>query len=571
MFEGVFGMEEWFMLVSLHVKNLAIIDEIEVDFREGLNILTGETGAGKSIIIGSINMALGGKASADIIRAGKDYGLVELVFQMNDENVVQKMEELELPMEDGQIILSRKIMKNRSVCKVNGETVTMGIVRELAGVLIDIHGQHEHQSLLHKQKHLEILDQFGRGDSGEELDKLAKLYKEYQNAKQEYENKNITQEDRIRELSFMEYEKNEIEQARIRVGEDEELASRYKRLSNTQIIAEGIQNVYQITATGVSSVSDELGRAARQLVKISDYDEQLAGYLEQLQNIEELLGDFNCEINEYSSQLEFDGESFQEVEERLNMYHGLKAKYGDSVEEIQNYYDKLVRKIEEYKDYDLYLENLKERCEKKEKAYLACAKKISRIRKKNGKILSEQIKEALIDLNFLDVQFEVKVEELNRYTEKGIDDVEFLISTNPGESIRPLGKVASGGELSRIMLAIKSVLAEQDAIETLIFDEIDVGISGRTAQKVSEKMAVIARKHQVICITHLPQIASMADEHFIIEKNVEGTSTNTTIHRLDEKGSIKELARILGGAEITDTVIHSATEMKEMANRIKIL
>ena len=571
MFEGVFGMEEWFMLVSLHVKNLAIIDEIEVDFREGLNILTGETGAGKSIIIGSINMALGGKASADIIRAGKDYGLVELVFQMNDENVVQKMEELDLRMEDGQIILSRKIMKNRSVCKVNGETVTMGIVRELAGVLIDIHGQHEHQSLLHKQKHLEILDQFGRGDSGEELDKLAKLYKEYQNAKQEYENKNITQEDRIRELSFMEYEKNEIEQARIRVGEDEELASRYKRLSNTQIIAEGVQNVYQITATGVSSVSDELGRAARQLVKISDYDEQLAGYLEQLQNIEELLGDFNCEINEYSSQLEFDGESFQEVEERLNMYHGLKAKYGDSVEEIQNYYDKLVRKIEEYKDYDLYLENLKERCEKKEKAYLACAKKISRIRKKNGKILSEQIKEALIDLNFLDVQFEVKVEELNRYTEKGIDDVEFLISTNPGESIRPLGKVASGGELSRIMLAIKSVLAEQDAIETLIFDEIDVGISGRTAQKVSEKMAVIARKHQVICITHLPQIASMADEHFIIEKNVEGTSTNTTIHRLDEKGSIKELARILGGAEITDTVIHSATEMKEMANRIKIL
>ena len=571
MFEGVFGMEEWFMLVSLHVKNLAIIDEIEVDFREGLNILTGETGAGKSIIIGSINMALGGKASADIIRAGKDYGLVELVFQMNDENVVQKMEELELPMEDGQIILSRKIMKNRSVCKVNGETVTMGIVRELAGVLIDIHGQHEHQSLLHKQKHLEILDQFGRGESGEELDKLSKLYKEYQNAKQEYENKNITQEDRIRELSFMEYEKNEIEQARIRVGEDEELASRYKRLSNTQIIAEGVQNVYQITATGVSSVSDELGRAARQLVKISDYDEQLAGYLEQLQNIEELLGDFNCEINEYSSQLEFDGESFQEVEERLNMYHGLKAKYGDSVEEIQNYYDKLVRKIEEYKDYDLYLENLKERCEKKEKAYLACAKKISRIRKKNGKILSEQIKEALIDLNFLDVQFEVKVEELNRYTEKGIDDVEFLISTNPGESIRPLGKVASGGELSRIMLAIKSVLAEQDAIETLIFDEIDVGISGRTAQKVSEKMAVIARKHQVICITHLPQIASMADEHFIIEKNVEGTSTNTTIHRLDEKGSIKELARILGGAEITDTVIHSATEMKEMANRIKIL
>ena len=564
-----FETEEWFMLISLHVKNLAIIDEIEVDFREGLNILTGETGAGKSIIIGSINMALGSKATTDIIRSGKDYGLIELVFQMEDENVVRKMEHLELPMEDGQIIISRKIMKNRSICKVNGETVTMGIVRELASVLIDIHGQHEHQSLLHKQKHLEILDQFGRGETGEELDKLAKLYKEYQIAKQEYENKNITQEDRIRELSFMEYEKNEIEQAHIRIGEDEELASQYKRLSNTQLIAEGIQNVYQITAGGTASVSDEIGRAARYLVKISDYDEQLAGYLEQLQNIEEMLGDFNCGINEYSSQLEFDGESFQDVEERLNMYHGLKAKYGDTIEEIQSYYENLVRKIEEYQDYDLYLEKLKERCEKKEKAYLTCAKKISRIRKKNGKILSGQIKEALIDLNFLDVQFEVNIKDLERYTENGMDDVEFLISTNPGEAIRPLGKVASGGELSRIMLAIKSVLAEQDAIETLIFDEIDVGISGRTAQKVSEKMAVIARRHQVICITHLPQIAAMADEHFIIEKKVEGTSTVTIIRNLDKEGSIRELARILGGVEITDTVIHSAAELKEMAASIK--
>lgn len=557
------------MLVSLHVKNLAIIEEIEVDFREGLNILTGETGAGKSIIIGSINMALGGKASADMIRAGKEYGLVELVFQMEDENVAEKMKELDIPMEDGQIILSRKIMKNRSVCKINGETVTISIVRDLAGVLIDIHGQHEHQSLLHKQKHLEILDQFGRGECGEELDKLAKLYKEYQTAKQEYDSKNLSQEDRVRELSFMEYEKNEIEQAHIQIGEDEELESKYRRLSNTQLIAEGIQNVYQITADGASSVIDEIGRAVRHLMKISDYDEQLADYLGQLQNIEEMLGDFNCEMNEYSSALEFDGESFQEVEDRLNMYHGLKAKYGDSVEEIQDYYEKLTRKVEEYQDYDLYLQKLKERCEKKEKSYLACAKKISKIRKKNGKILSEQIKEALIDLNFLDVQFEVNVEEQDKYTQNGMNDVEFLISTNPGESIRPLGKVASGGELSRIMLAIKSVLAGQDAIETLIFDEIDVGISGRTAQKVSEKMAVIARKHQVICITHLPQIAAMADEHFIIEKNVEDTSTVTTIHHLDTEGSIRELARILGGAEITDTVIHSATEMKEMANSRK--
>lgn len=557
------------MLVSLHVKNLAIIDEVEVDFSEGLNILTGETGAGKSIIIGSINMALGGKASPDIIRSGENYALVELIFQVEDENVIEKMKQLELPMEDGQIILSRKIMKSRSVCKVNGETVTMVTVRELAGVLIDIHGQHEHQSLLHKQKHLEILDQFGKNDTGEELEKLQKQFKEYQIAKQDYESKNISQEDRVREMSFMEYEKNEIEQAHIRIGEDEELAARYKRLSNTQLIAEGVQSVYQITALGVSSVSDEIGRAARQLVKIADFDEQLAEYLEQLQNIEGMISDFNCEMNEYSQQLEFDKESFQEVEERLNMYHNLKAKYGETVDEIQAYYDNLVEKLEEYQDYDMYLEKLKERYERKEKVYLTTAKKISKIREKNGKMLAKEIKEALVDLNFLDVQFEVCVRELDRYTEKGIDDVEFMISTNPGEVIRPLGKVASGGELSRIMLAIKSVLAEQDAIESLIFDEIDVGISGRTAQKVSEKMAVIAKKHQVICITHLPQIAAMADEHFIIEKKVEGVKTATNIHPLDENGSILELARILGGAEITETVMESAKEMKKLANSIK--
>lgn len=558
------------MLVSLHVKNLAIIDEVEVDFRNHLNILTGETGAGKSIIIGSINIALGGKVSGNIIRSGAEYGLVELVFDMENDIALDKLKEFELPVEGSQIILSRKIMKNRTLCKVNGETVTMGILRELAGTLLDIHGQHENQSLLHKQKHLQILDRFGKNTSGEDLEKLSKAFKEYKQAKQEYESKNISSEERARQLSFMEYEYQEIKQAQLKIGEDEELAARYKRFSNAQQIVETIQMVYQTIGGGNSSVSDELGRASRQMSKVADYDERLENFMEQLQSVEEQIGDLNYQLQDYMDDLEFDESKFIEIENRLNLYHSLKAKYGDTVEAIFDYYKELEEKLEQFKEYDLYLDNLKNRLDKKEQAYKKLAEKISKVRKKNGEILAEQIKQALLDLNFLDVSFEVQITECDKYTEHGMDEVQFMISTNPGEALRPLDKIVSGGELSRIMLALKSVLAQQDEIETLIFDEIDAGISGRTAQKVSEKLAVIAKKHQVICITHLPQIAAMADQHFVIEKTVEEEKTSTHIRELNEKGSIDELARILGGAEITDTVRESAHEMKKLAEQMKI-
>ena len=466
------------MLVSLHVKNLAIIDEVEVDFKNHLNILTGETGAGKSIIIGSINMALGGKASSDMIRAGADYGLVELVFEMKQDSVFDKMREMELPIEGNQIILSRKIMKNRSVCKINGETVTMATVRELSGYLIDIHGQHEHQSLLSKEKHLDILDQYSKQEIETELEQTAVLYKDYKKALEEYQKKDVSQEERARQLAFMEYEKNEIEQAKLKKGEDEELANSYKRYANAQQIVENLQGVHQITAEGMMAVNDQIGHAARQLCKVSEYDESLGKMLEQLQNIEGLVNDFNYQLQDYMGDMEYDEAEFMEIENRLNMYHNLKMKYGDSVEQIMAYYEELEEKIEQYKEYDLYLEGLKKRVDKKKKAYLQCAERLSSCRKKNADKLAEKIKKALLELNFLDVQFEINVSEKEHYTAKGIDDVEFLISTNPGEMVRSLGKVASGGELSRIMLAIKSVLAQQDEVETLIFDEIEGNDNG---------------------------------------------------------------------------------------------
>lgn len=557
------------MLISLHVKNLAIIDEVEIDFRRHLNILTGETGAGKSIIIGSINMALGGKASAEMIRAGAEYGLIELVFDMEQDAIYEKMRELELPVEDRQIILSRKLMKNRSVCRVNGEIVTLGILRELAGYLIDIHGQHEHQSLLYKHKHMEILDRYCRNELEEMLDSLSKCYKEYKRAKVEYEEKNISPDERARQISYTEYEMKEIEQANLKVGEDEELAMLYRRFSNAQQIAESLQLVHQITSGEGTSLDSQLGRATKQMYKIAEYDEKIQGMLGQLQNVEELVQDFNYELQDYMSEMEYDERRFREVEERLNTYHSLKAKYGNTVEEILDYYAQLEQKMEQLKEFDLYLDKLRERMTKKEKTYLKLAEQISKIRRDKGQVLTAEIKQALLDLNFLDVKFEVEHRRLESFTERGIDEIEFMISTNPGESVRPLGKVASGGELSRIMLAVKSVIAQQDEIETLIFDEIDVGISGRTAQKVSEKMAVIAKQHQVICITHLPQIAAMADEHYIIEKSVTKDKTTTGVRHLDEQGSVEEIARILGGAQITDTVRKSANEMKNMARQMK--
>lgn len=558
------------MLLNLHVKNLAIIDEIEVDFSDHLNILTGETGAGKSIIIGSINLALGGKASGDIVRKGADYGLVELVFQLKDPAAAAKIREMDLPVEDDIVILSRKLMKGRSICKVNGENVTTAVLKEIAVLLIDIHGQHEHQSLLYKNKHLDIVDRFAKDKLGGLMKELKEKFEAYQMLKKEWKEAEVPLEERLREISFLEYEIKEIGAAGLKDNEDEELEIMYKRLSNANIITEGISNVYQITGLAPDNISSGLSRAERILAKLGDYDEEIAGFHTQLEDIDNLLNDFNRELSDYLSGVDYDMEKFKEVEERLNLVNGLKSKYGNSLESIGEYYRRAVCRLEHYRDYELYMEELEEKITRAEEELTDLSGRISSVRKRKALVLEKKIKEALQDLNFLDVQFEIAFRRLEHYTAGGQDEAEFCISTNPGQDPAPLGRVASGGELSRIMLAIKSVLAEQDAVDTLIFDEIDVGVSGRTAQKVSEKLSVIARTHQVICITHLPQIASMADVHFVIEKFSKDNITRTQIRKLDQEASEKELARILGGAVITETVLSSAKEMKELAANTKI-
>ena len=557
------------MLQYLHVKNLALIDEIEVEFGRGLNILTGETGAGKSIILGSVNLALGGRYTKDILRQGTRYGLVELTFSVESERQIRRLKELDVYPEDGFVTLQRRLMEGRSVSKINGETVQMATLKAVSAILIDIHGQHEHQSLLYKKNHLAIVDAFAGEETKKQKEKVAETWQQYKEKIRELSEAGTNGSERAKELAFLKFEVDEIVRAELKEHEDEELEACYRRMCNGKKIAQSVAECYQYTGEDGESASEKLGRALRTLSEAVDADEQLSQLYTQLADVDNLLNDFNHELAEYRKNCEFSDEEFYETEKRLNEINHLKTKYGNSYEEIMAYCKKQEERIGILENYDTYMQELEKSCEQLSQKYLELAGKLSALRQKKAKMLEKKIQKGLEDLNFEQVQFEIHFAEKKEYAKDGIDDVEFRISLNQGQPVKPLTEVASGGELSRIMLAIKAVMADKDEIETLIFDEIDVGISGRTAQKVSEKMALIGKEHQVICITHLAQIAAMADRHFLIEKKTEDAVTRTQIYPLNEENSVEELARILGGARITDTVMQSAREMKNLASQMK--
>lgn len=552
------------MLVHLHVKNLALIEEAEVEFGSGLNILTGETGAGKSILLGSMQLILGGKTSRNMIRENADYALVELLFQLENPRVLKKLEDLDLYPEEGQILLSRKIMDGRSISKINGETCTVGQMKAAAACLLDIHGQHEHQSLLYRDKQLEILDSYGRAQIFPQKTLVEEAYRQYRKSLEELNSLDIDEEQRNREMAFLEFEVTEIENAALMLGEDEELERQYKKLSNARKIMEVLQTVHTITGYE-NGAGDMTGTALREMAKVTQYDEELESLSQTLNEADSLLNDFHRELSSYLDDLVFDEETFYQVERRLDLINNLKAKYGQEISGILSYRDKQIEKLEKLRKYEEYFQAAKEKVQKAEEKLEEASYELSKIRQEYKEQLEKKVVQGLKDLNFLDVDFAIRFDRRKNYTPNGFDDVEYEISTNPGEMRKPLGQIVSGGELSRIMLALKAILADRDEIETLIFDEIDTGISGRTAQKVSEKMAMIGNHHQVLCITHLPQIAAMADTHFEIEKHVKGSETTTQIHPLNEEDSVKELARLLGGAEITAAVLENAKEMKELA------
>ncbi|MBS6914719.1 MAG: DNA repair protein RecN [Clostridium sp.] len=554
------------MLFHLSVRNLALIDSAEVEFEEGLNILTGETGAGKSVIIGSVNAALGGKTSKDMIRQGCDYAYVELVFSVTDEKKRRELAAREVcPDADGNLIISKKIMPSRSISRINDETVTAARLREITGILIDIHGQHEHQSLLYHAKHLEILDEYGKSRIAKLKEQTAEAYQEYAAVKKKLEYYQSGREQLLRETDFLRFEIEEIENAGLKPGEEEELESAYRRFSNSRRIVESLSEAYQAVN------GDAVARALLAVEKAAEYDEGISGIRDQLYDVDALMSDLNREISSYMEEMTFDEAAFRETEERLDLIRGLENKYGDTIEKVLDSLDRKREKLEELEHFDLRREETERRFAQLEDRLETLCGELSEIRRETAQTLTERMREGLSDLNFLNVEFTMEFRRLSHYTAGGFDEAEFLISTNPGEPPRPLGAVASGGELSRIMLAIKAVLAETDDIPTLIFDEIDTGISGRTAQMVSEKLSLIAGNHQVICITHLPQIAAMADSHYEIRKTAKENRTVTQIKRLSEEQMTDELARLLGGAEITEAVRQNAREMRALAAEKKRL
>lgn len=559
------------MLSHLHVKNFALIDEADVDFGPGLNILTGETGAGKSILIDAVNAALGQKVSGSVIRKGAEYAYIELVFSVEEAKKLEAVRALDIaPEEDGTIIVTRKIMAGKSMSRINDEAATLSKLRKLTSLLLDIHGQHEHQSLLSEKKHLEILDLYGKETIQPEKQKVEKLYQEYSALVKEYASFDMDEDARLRQLDFIRFEIGEIEDAAIRQGEEEELEARYKVCASGAKIAAALNEVKkEIGYDGAQAAGEAVDRAIHSMTQVTGLDPALDGIASQLTDLEAVLNDCNRAVSDYLDELVIDEEELVRIRKRLDLIRTIESKYGKKWEDIQAY---LSERYEQLKKLEHYEEQKKEAAEKlrqTEERLKKASDRLSTMRKKASESLCGRIARGLSELNFENVELTMEFRLLKEYTKNGTDQAQFLISTNVGEEPKPLHMVASGGELSRIMLAVKTVLADDDDIPTLIFDEIDTGISGRTAQMVSEKLSYIGRNHQVLCITHLPQIASMADRHYLIEKSSKTGKTKTQIHKLSEEASVSELARLLGGAQITDAVLENAREMKKLAEQTK--
>ena len=554
------------MLLSLHVKNLALIEEEEIEFTQGLNILTGETGAGKSILIGSVNIALGAKADKNLIRTGAESALIELTFQIDHEQQRAKLQELELPIEDDLILIKRKIQSSRTVSSVNGETVTAAQLRELADVLMELCGQRDNQKLLKKEQQLALLDDY-LGEQGKTLkQQVGSLYRERNRLLREYKAADLDERTLLREIDLLSYELQEISEAVLKPGEDELLEQQYRLFSNFRRISEAVSLTEGLITGSNESASEAVARALRELLSVSALDPELSELSEQLSQIDSLLGDFERGLSAYIRGMSYDPEEAAAVEQRLDLINHLKEKYGRTIGDVLAAGEKKQERLEELRDNEQIRNRLKQELEKAENRLEKACEALSTMRKEAAGQLCRRLEKTLLELNFNQARLEVLFESGGEHlTAEGYDEVCICISMNPGEALRPLAEIASGGELSRIMLGIKTVPADSDQVSTFIFDEIDAGISGQTAWKVSEKLGQLAADHQIICITHLPQIAAMEDTHFLIRKEVRDGRTLTHIRRLSEEQSNDELARLLGGETLTDSARVNASEMKKQA------
>lgn len=550
------------MLYSLRVENLALIEKEEIEFTEGLNVLTGETGAGKSIILGALSLALGGKIDKGMVRdTGRD-AYVEAIFSL-DETEEKRLREADFEPEDGQLIFSRKIKEGKSQARLNGETVPAARLKKAGDLLLDIYGQNEHQSLSDPKKHLRLLDEFVKKDLDPVLEELAPVYKEYISIKKSIEEADIDEAQQKRDISYYSHVSEEIEEADLKPGEDEELEGTYKKMAGSEKVAKNLSEVQNLLFEG-EDVLSRIGESQRSLAAISDYDESVEDLGKTLSDAYDILENFSHELVSTAENLTFDPAEFDQVTRRLDLINDLKQKYGRTIEDIYKSKEEADEKLEQLNDHENYVAGLKKKLEDTSKTLNKLCEKAEDIRKKGAEALSEKVKESLKNLNFLKADFEVELTRTS-YSFSGFNDGQFMISTNPGEPMKPLSQVASGGEMSRIMLALKTVLASADDIKTMIFDEIDTGISGRTASAVARELKKVSVGRQVILITHLPQIAALSDRHFLIEKSATSDSTVSSIRPLSEHEIIDELARMLGGDVITDAVRESARQLREGA------
>ena len=552
------------MLDRLMVKDLALIEKSVVEFGPGLNILTGETGAGKSILLGSIQLALGQKANKDMIRHGSEQALIELSFSLGEEKEAELKElEEDLEIEEGSLIVRRKISEKKSENRVNDLSVTLAKLREISGELLDLHGQHEHHSLLKEGAHLAILDSFMTRRGGRILSEVKEAYENYREKKKKVEAYSLPEEERKRELDFLQFELEELSSANLKPGEEEQLSKDYAVYENRDRLKSLLLRVQEELA------DQDFHGPVKNLEEAVAYDESLKNVLDTAYELEAVGEDCLRAVEHYLDHSEMDEEKFFLLGERLDTIRSLMMKYGGTEEKALEALSKKEERLRFLTDYEKEKALMEEALARSEEELREKAEKLSLERQKTAKELEERIQQEMQELGFLDTRFTFRFEKKREISEKGLDEVESYVSLNPGEPLRPLREVGSGGELSRIMLSIKTVLADTDAVPTLIFDEIDTGISGRTAEKVGEKLEKIAKNHQVILITHLPQIAAKADRHFLIEKNVQEGKTKTEIHALNEEASVKELARLLGGEELTEAALQNARSLKAKAKEKK--
>ncbi|MCI5969597.1 MAG: DNA repair protein RecN [Oscillospiraceae bacterium] len=560
------------MLTHLSIKNIAVIDRAQIDFSDGFNILTGETGAGKSIIINSLNILKGERASKELIRTGEQSARVDGIFTVSDEIKNEICDIIGIDFDENEIMISREFnLDGKNSVRINGSPITLSMLKSIGEYFVNIHGQHDSTSLLVKKSHLGFLDDFGGDKLKDALEEYKKVHAEYQDVKSKLEKLNTDETEKERRMDLLKYQIEEIEVANLSLNEEDDLTERRNFLANAQKISENclaaFDKLYDGEETG-NSAHDLIWEAVKLIEQITEFNSDMDTVCKELTDVTYIISDNSHAIKKFADSLECNEYELNEIEERLDVIYNLKRKYGVSVGDVLKYLEKIKKEYAEIEHSEEQIKFLSEKLKELELSRLEKAEKLSLLRKENAKILSEKICAELCDLEMAKTVFEVKIED-TEFSNSGKDDVEFLISTNLGELPKPLSKIASGGELSRIILAIKSVITGGKSAETLIFDEVDTGVSGKTAQKIGEKLYKMTKSAQVICITHLAQIASLADKHFLIEKKTENGRTKTEIMTIDGENRILEIARILGGEVITDLTRENAKEQILLANDIK--